>query len=44
MLREAYGEIYFYIEKKETEETIETIEFSDEDNWGGEIELSNGET
>jgi len=44
MLREANGEIYFYIAKKDMEETIETIEFDSEDNWGGEVELSNGET
>ena len=43
MLREANDEIYFYIAKKDMEETIETIEFSDDDNWGGEVELSNGE-
>ena len=44
MLREANGEIYFYIAKKDMEETIETIEFCDDDHWGGEVELSNGET
>jgi nitrogen fixation protein NifT len=44
MLREANNEIYFYIAKKDMEETIETIEFSDDDKWGGEVELSNGET
>ncbi|MGB5867266.1 MAG: putative nitrogen fixation protein NifT [Arcobacteraceae bacterium] len=44
MLREANGEIYFYIAKKDMEETIEKIEFEDENNWGGEVELSNGET
>jgi nitrogen fixation protein NifT len=44
MLREANGEIYFYFAKKDMEETIEKLEFSDDDNWGGEAELSNGET
>lgn len=44
MLREANDEIYFYIAKKDMEETIETMEFNDDDNWGGEVELSNGET
>lgn len=44
MLREDGGIIYFYVAKKDMEETIEEIEFSDEDNWGGEVELSNGET
>jgi len=44
MLREANGEIYFYFAKKDMEETIEKLEFTDDDNWGGEAELSNGET
>jgi len=44
MLRETSDEIFFYIAKKDMEETIESIEFSDDDNWGGEVELSNGET
>lgn len=44
MLRESDGEIYFYIAKKDMEETIETIEFDSEEKWGGEVELSNGET
>lgn len=26
------------------EETIESLEFDSEENWGGECELSNGET
>jgi len=44
MLREANGELYFYFAKKDMEETIETLEFSEEDNWGGEVKLSNGQT
>jgi len=44
MLREDSGVIYFYVAKKDMEETIETLEFDAEDNWGGEVELSNGET
>lgn len=43
MLRESGGEIFFYIAKKDMEETIKKIEFSNDDNWGGEVELSNGE-
>ncbi len=43
MLREQNGEIYFYIAKKDMEETIETIEFDSDEKWGGEVELSNGE-
>ena len=44
MLRESGSEIYFYIAKKDMEETIEKLEFSSDDKWGGEVELSNGET
>ena len=43
MLREANGELYFYFAKKDMEETIETLEFSEEENWGGEVLLSNGQ-
>lgn len=43
MLREDAGVIYFYIAKKDMEETIQKIEFNSEDKWGGEVELSNGE-
>ncbi len=44
MLRENDGEIFFYIAKKDMEETIESIEFDSDEKWGGEVELSNGET
>lgn len=44
MLRESEGIIYFYVAKKDMEETIETLEFESEEQWGGEVELSNGET
>jgi len=44
MLREDSGVIYFYVAKKDMEETIEKLEFDADDNWGGEVELSNGET
>ncbi|QOY53165.1 putative nitrogen fixation protein NifT [Candidatus Sulfurimonas baltica] len=44
MLRESADEIFFYIAKKDMEETIESIEFDSDDNWGGEVVLSNGET
>ena len=43
MLRESTSEIFFYIAKKDMEETIESIEFSSDEKWGGEVELSNGE-
>ena len=44
MLRERGGEMSFYVVKKDMEETIETIEFNTDEKWGGEVELSNGET
>jgi len=44
MLREENNEICFYIAKKDMEETIVKIEFNSNENWGGEVELSNGET
>jgi len=44
MLREEKGEICFYIAKKDMEETIVSMEFTSEEKWGGEVELSNGET
>jgi nitrogen fixation protein NifT len=44
MLRESDGVIYFYVAKKDMEETIESIEFDSDEKWGGEVELANGET
>lgn len=44
MLREENNEICFYIAKKDMEETITKIEFETVEKWGGEVELSNGET
>jgi nitrogen fixation protein NifT len=44
MLREVNGVVSFYFAKKDMEETIETLEFDTEENWGGEVTLSNGET
>ncbi|XPV68531.1 MAG: putative nitrogen fixation protein NifT [Halarcobacter sp.] len=44
MLRESEGVIYFYFAKKDMEETIESLEFDTQENWGGNCELSNGET
>lgn len=43
MLRESEGVIYFYVAKKDMEEIIESLEFDSEEEWGGEVELSNGE-
>ena len=43
MLRESQGIVYFYLAKKDMEETIKSLEFDTEEKWGGEVELSNGE-
>jgi len=43
MLRQSGNKVYFYIAKKDMEETIETIEFDSDEKWGGEVKLSNGE-
>lgn len=44
MLREqADGKAMFYVAKKDMEETIESVEFSSDEKWGGEIKLENGE-
>lgn len=45
MLRyDSTGAISFYVAKKDMEETILKSEFDTEEKWGGEVELSNGET
>ncbi|MDD3769991.1 MAG: putative nitrogen fixation protein NifT [Sulfuricurvum sp.] len=45
MLRyDSTGAISFYVAKKDMEETIVKSEFDSEERWGGEVELSNGET
>ena len=44
MLRESEGIIDFYFAKKDMEEVIESLEFDSEEQWGGNVELSNGET
>lgn len=44
MLRENDGKIYFYVAKKDMEEIVEKIEFDSDDNWGGEMLLTNGQT
>jgi len=43
MLREHEDGLYGYIAKKDLEEKIVFIEFEEEDNWGGKIELANGQ-
>lgn len=45
MLRvDSKGAISFYVAKKDMEETILKAEFDTDEKWGGEVELSNGET
>ncbi len=44
MLREKDEKIYFYVAKKDMEEIIESVEFSDDAKWGGDVVLTNGET
>ena len=45
MLRvDSKGNISFYVAKKDMEETILKAEFDSDEKWGGEVELSNGET
>lgn len=44
MLRENdNGEILFYVAKKDMEEIIENLEFDDEEKWGGNVNLTNGD-
>jgi nitrogen fixation protein NifT len=43
MLREKDATIYFYVAKKDMEETIKTIEFNSAEKFGGEVTLGNGE-
>jgi nitrogen fixation protein NifT len=35
--------LVFYVPKKDLEETVETMEFQQDDKWGGEIVLSDGQ-
>jgi len=45
MLRyDSKGDISFYVAKKDMEETIRSTEFDTDEKWGGQVELSNGET
>jgi len=43
MLREQGEDIFFYIAKKDMEETIKTLEFDTAEKWGGKVELNNGD-
>jgi len=45
MLRENdEGKVLFYVAKKDMEEIIETIEFDSDEKWGGNVNLTNGDT
>lgn len=37
------GKLLFYIAKKDQEDVIARVEHDDENSWGGEVELSDGE-
>lgn len=36
------GELLFYIAKKDEEEIISKVEYDTEEQWGGEVELTDG--
>lgn len=40
--RESSGELQAYIAKKDLELTINSLQFDQDDQWGGELELSDG--
>lgn len=43
MIRKAEnGGLSFYVAKKDLEESITSIEFDQDDKWGGEVELGDG--
>ncbi len=36
------GQMSFYVAKKDLEETVVSLEFDQDDKWGGEVELADG--
>jgi nitrogen fixation protein NifT len=40
--RKDNGELLFYIAKKDQEDIISVVEFDSEEQWGGEVELTDG--
>jgi nitrogen fixation protein NifT len=38
------GDLLFYVAKKDMEETIATVEFDTNEQWGGSVELTDGST
>lgn len=45
MLRENdEGKVLFYLAKRDMEEIIESMEFDSDEKWGGNVNLTNGDT
>ena len=40
--RQENGQLSFYVAKKDLEETIVSLEFDSPEQWGGQVELSDG--
>ena len=40
--KNAEGKLLFYVAKKDMEETIASVERDSDDEWGGEVELTDG--
>jgi nitrogen fixation protein NifT len=40
--RNTDGKLLFYIAKKDQEEVISSVEIDNDENWGGEVELTDG--
>lgn len=40
--KNAEGKLLFYVAKKDMEETIASVEHDSADEWGGEVELTDG--
>jgi nitrogen fixation protein NifT len=37
------GKVLFYVAKKDMEEIIDSLEFDTEEEWGGNVNLTNGD-
>jgi nitrogen fixation protein NifT len=40
--RDAAGEMTLYVPKRDLEDTVVSMEFDEDDKWGGEIKLGDG--
>ena len=40
--KNAEGKLLFYVAKKDMEETVASVQHDSEDEWGGEVELTDG--